>query len=107
MAKFYGKIGFTKLVEDEPGVWIDDIEERYYYGDVLSNNVRYENSGNVNDNVGISNKISILSDSFANENLHAMKYIEFMGTKWKIRDIEILYPRLILTIGGVYNGESN
>jgi hypothetical protein len=105
MAKFYGKIGFARLVEDSPGVWIEDVEERYYYGDVLASTVRYENSGNVNDNLNISNKISILSDSFANENLHSMKYIEFMATKWKINNIEILYPRLVLTIGGVYNGE--
>lgn len=104
MAKFYGNIGFAETVETEPGVWVEEMTVRPYYGDLVRNNRRLENSGGVNDNVNISNDISIIADPYANHNFHSIRYIEFMGAKWKVSNIEVRYPRLILTIGGVYNG---
>lgn len=104
MAKFYGAIGYGKSIETSPGVWEDQITERMYYGDLIRNSRRLQSSGNLNDNINISNQISIVADPYANENFHLMKYASFMGTKWKITDIEVQYPRLILTVGGVYNG---
>lgn len=104
MAKFYGNIGFAETVETEPGVWVEEITVRPYYGDLVRNTRRLENSGGVNDNVNISNDISIIADPYANHNFHSIRYIEFMGAKWKVSNIEVQYPRLILTIGGVYNG---
>lgn len=104
MAKFYGNIGFAETVETEPGVWVEKMTVRPYYGDLVRNTRRLENSGGVNDNVNISNDISIIADPYANHNFHSIRYIEFMGAKWKVSNIEVQYPRLILTIGGVYNG---
>lgn len=104
MAKFYGNIGFAETVETEPGVWVEETTVRPYYGDLVRNTRRLENSGGVNDNVNISNGISIIADPYANHNFHSIRYIEFMGAKWKVSNIEVQYPRLILTIGGVYNG---
>lgn len=104
MAKFYGDIGFAETVETEPGVWVEEMTVRPYYGDLVRNTRRLENSGGVNDNVNISNDISIIADPYANHNFHSIRYIEFMGAKWKVSNIEVQYPRLILTIGGVYNG---
>lgn len=104
MAKFYGNIGFAETVETEPGVWVEEMTVRPYYGDLVRNTRRLENSGGVNDNVNISNDISIIADPYANRNFHSIRYIEFMGAKWKVSNIEVQYPRLILTIGGVYNG---
>lgn len=104
MAKFYGNIGFAETVETEPGVWVEEMTVRPYYGDLVRNTRRLENSGGVNDNVNISNDISIIADPYANHNFHSIRYIEFMGAKWKVSNIEVKYPRLILTIGGVYNG---
>lgn len=104
MAKFYGNIGFAETVETEPGVWVEEMTVRPYYGDLVRNTRRLENSGGVNDNVNISNDISIIADPYANHNFHSIRYIEFMGVKWKVSNIEVRYPRLILTIGGVYNG---
>lgn len=104
MAKFYGNIGFAETVETEPGVWVEETTVRPYYGDLVRNTRRLENSGGVNDNVNISNDISIIADPYANHNFHSIRYIEFMGAKWKVSNIEVRYPRLILTIGGVYNG---
>lgn len=103
MAKFYGPIGYAQSAEIRPGVWEDVITERYYFGDVIRNTRRLQSGDRVNDNIEISNEISILADPFANGNFHAMRYVRFMGTKWKITNVEVSYPRLILTIGGVYN----
>lgn len=103
MAKFYGNVGFAETVETEPSVWEEKIVERPYFGDVLRRSRRLESSGDVNGNVNITNQISIIADPYANQNLFAIRYVEFMGTKWKVSDVDIQYPRLVLTIGGVYN----
>ncbi len=105
MAKFYGAIGYGISKETVPGVWEDKIIERYYYGDLIRNTRRIQNSEYLNDNVNISNEISIIADPYANENFHLMRYVTFMGTKWKINSVEVQYPRLILSIGDVYNAK--
>lgn len=105
MAKWYGKIGYLVTVEVEPGRWEGQITERSYYGDVTSNRWKHQNSGEVIDSINLSNIISIVADPYANENCSKMLYVEYMGTKWKISDIEVQFPRLILTVGGVYNGQ--
>lgn len=104
MAKFYGVIGYSTTKETAPGVWKDDITEREYFGELTRNSRRLQSTDKVNDDVNVANEISILADPFANENFHSMKYVEFMGTKWKITSVEVKYPRLILAIGGKYNG---
>lgn len=104
MNKFYGKIGYAISEETVPGVWVERIVERSYYGDVIRNIRRLQSSENLNDDINVSNEISIVADAFANQNFHSMRYIEYMGTKWKVSSIEVKYPRLILSIGGVYNG---
>lgn len=104
MAKFYGNVGYIETVETEPGCWEEQIIERPYYGDLIRNTSRYQSSGGVNDDININNNISIIADPYANENFQHMRYVEFMGAKWKITNVEIQYPRIILTIGGVYNG---
>lgn len=103
MAKFYGIVGYAEQVETVPGVYSEEIAERPYYGDLIRNTRRYESASQLNDNLNIANEISIIADPFAYQNFHAMRYVEFMGAKWKITTVEVQYPRLILTIGGVYN----
>ena len=104
MAKWYGKIGYADNVEVEPGVWEDSIVEHSYYGDIKRNTRSLQKSGGINDNINLSNEISIVADPYASENFYKMRYVEFAGTKWKITNVEVKYPRLILSIGGVWNG---
>ena len=104
MAKYYGKIGFAESVESAPGVHIEKIVERNYYGELVRNSRRLQSENQLNDNINISNEISIVADPYADKNFHMMRYIEFMGTKWKISNVEVQPPRLILTVGGVWNG---
>lgn len=103
MAKWFGKIGYATTAETRPGVWEESIVEREYYGDIIRNSRRLQSGDKVNDDLNISNQLSIVSDPYANENFHAMRYAEFMGAKWKVTDVEVQYPRLLLTLGGVYN----
>lgn len=104
MSKFYGSIGYTETKETSPGVWEEVITERKYYGDLTRNYRSLKTDDKVNDDITISNQISVVADPYAYQNFHTMRYIEFMGAKWKITNVEVQYPRLNLTVGGVYNG---
>lgn len=108
MAKFCGVIGYTETVETEPGVWEEQVVERQYFGDLIRSYGKHESSGGVNDNVNISNEISIVSDAYANDHFFAISYVKFcvpnIGGVWKVTNAEITPPRIILTLGGVYNG---
>lgn len=103
MAKFCGVIGYVITEETEPGIYEEQIVESEYYGDVIRNSRKLREANKVNDDINISNQFSIIADPFANLNFHAMRYIVFMGAKWKITEVEVQYPRLILSVGGLYN----
>lgn len=105
MGKWFGRIGYAEQLETTPGVWEEKIVERDYYGDVVRNYRKLEPSGEVNDNINVSMEISIVADPYAIQNFHAMRYIEYMGSLWKLSNVEVNYPRLILQIGGLYNGQ--
>ena len=105
MGKWFGRIGYAEQLEVSPGVWEEKITERQYYGDVVRNIRRLESSVNVNDDINASMEISIVADPFALSNFHSMRYIEYIGSLWKISNVEVNYPRLVLTIGGLWNGQ--
>ena len=105
MAKWYGKVGYAVTEETTPGVWTEKITERNYYGDIIKNTRRYQSGDSLNDNLNVSNEISIIADPFAYQNFHALRYVEFMGSLWQISNAEIVErPRIVLSIGGAYNG---
>lgn len=103
MGKFYGKVGYGETVETSPDVWEEQIVERAYYGDILRNTRQWEKGEGLNDNLKINNSISVVADAYAYENFVNIRYIEWMGTKWKVSNVEVQRPRLIFTLGGVYN----
>ena len=105
MAKYCGLIGYAVSVEESPGVWVDDIVERKYYGDVTRSVRRNEITDGVNDNINISNDISIVADPYAYDNYGSIVYATVRGVKWKVTSIEEQRPRLLLTLGGKYNGQ--
>jgi len=104
MAKFYGNIGYGESVETSPGVWQDFIYEFPYYGDVIRNARTLQDDEKVNNDLTLGNSISIVADAYANEHFHAIRYIQWSGTLWVVTDVEVQSPRLILRLGGVYNG---
>ena len=103
MARFYGKIGFASPVETVPGVWEEKIEDRFYSGELNRTNRRLQSSDKLNDDLTITNEISIISDPYSDCNLHSIRYVEFMGAKWKVSSVDVQSPRLVLTLGGLYN----
>lgn len=103
MAKFYGSVGYADTVETAPGVCEEKIVEYPYYGDLIRNTRRLQSGESLNDDINVANEVSIVADPYARQNFHKMRYVELMGAKWKISNVEVGYPRLTLTIGGLYN----
>lgn len=104
MAKFYGEIGYGEKVLVRPGVWEDTVVERSHYGDVIRNSRKLDENEKVNLDISVGNSISIVADAYANGHFFAMRYIRWMGALWIISNVDVQSPRLILRLGGVYNG---
>jgi hypothetical protein len=102
--RFSGKVGYGANVETSPGVHEDQITERTQFGDVIRNSLKSQNGESVNNDLSVSNSISIVADKYAREHFSAVRYVDWAGTKWSVNEIEIQLPRLILRLGGVYNG---
>ena len=107
MSKYFGKIGYGVTEETRTGVHEPRIIEKEFYGDIVRNVRRYENGGKVVDDLNINMTLSIVADPFAYQNFHQLKYAEYMSAKWKAVSVEPQFPRLIITLGGVYNGEDD
>ena len=104
MARFFGRIGYGETVEHAPGVWIDEITERSYYGDVIRNARNLQPGENLNADLSVQNSISIVADAYANDHFFAIRYVEWAGALWTISSVEVQSPRLLLRLGEVYNG---
>lgn len=104
MARFYGAVGYITETEEGTDIIVNKPTERMYKGELMRNSHRLENGLGLNDNITINNQISILADPYANNNMHAIRYVRWRGTAWKITSVESQPPRLNLTLGGVYNG---
>lgn len=104
--KFYGEVGYGETVETpaDSGVWVDTIVEYSYYGDVIKNTRQLSEGENLNHDISVSNTISIIADQYANEHFFAIRYVKWAGALWTVSDVEVQRPRLLLRLGGVYNG---
>lgn len=105
MMRWYGKVGYSETVETKPGVYENQDTVCEYYGDIKRNSTRWVNSSDsTNDDLTVSTQISIVADSFAFEKFYSIKWIEYMGVKWKVTNADPQPPRILLTLGGVWNG---
>lgn len=103
MSKFHGSIGFiTETTETSPGIWTESIEEKSYVGELLKTRASSNQSGAINPDVSITDTVSIIADGYALDNLAAIRYVLWRGARWSIASIEVSYPRLLLTLGGLY-----
>jgi hypothetical protein len=103
MPKCSGIIGYVQTVETQPGIWSEKPVEKRYYGDIVKDNRKLIEPSQINSDITISNNISIVCNKFMLENLAYMKYLSFMNSKWKISSVDIKPPRMIITLGGLYN----
>lgn len=110
MARFYGPVGFD-LGEHEdpenPGVWIStNMTEKNYYGTILKHNRRWDNGESVNDDLTVTNRISIVADDYARKYCSGIRYVHWMNANWKVVSFDVQRPRIILNLGGVWNGDT-
>ena len=105
MAKFYGPVGYAVTRETAPSVWTEEVVERFYKGDVIRRTGRWQSGEHLNDNRDISQEISIVADPYAYEHFIQIRYVTWMGVKWKVNSADPQKPRIILSLGGIYNGE--
>ncbi len=106
MARFRGEVGYGEAVETPPdsGVWKDVITEVIYTGDVIRNTRKLESGESLNNDISVGNSISIVADDYANIHFFKIKYVRWSGVNWIVTSVEVQSPRLILSLGGVYNG---
>ena len=104
MAKFFGAVGYGEMTETVPGVSKEVITEHQYYGDVVKNTRKQLEGDNLNPDISVGNSIEIVADAYANEHIFAMRYVLWSGVRWSIQEVEVLRPRLLLRLGGVWNG---
>lgn len=103
--KWYGQLAYRDSVEVEPGIWEDQITEVNKFGDVLRNYSSNQQGTKINDDISVSNQISIIADPYLLESFHKIIYITFGGAKWRVSNVEVRYPRLIITLGSLYVSE--
>jgi hypothetical protein len=104
--RFFGTVGYADSVETPSGsgVWVDQITEAQYYGDVIRNTRKLDEGESLNDDISVNNDISIVADQYANEHFFKIKYVSWSGVLWTVTLVEVKSPRLILSLGSVYNG---
>jgi hypothetical protein len=104
MTRFFGKVGYGETVNKGAGVHDVVITERLYQGDVIRPSRRYSNDDKVNSDLSVGNAISIVADGYANNHIFAIRYVDWRGTLWEVTNVDEESPRLVLRLGGVYNG---
>jgi hypothetical protein len=104
MTRFFGRIGYGESVETTPGVFVDDIVEYSYYGDVVRNARNLVPGDKLNPDLSVQNSISVVADAYAFEHFFAIRYVEWSGVLWTVTSVEVQHPRLLLRLGEVYNG---
>lgn len=104
MAKYSGKIGYGADVESAPGVYKTDIIEKDAIGDIYKNTVNVKDGNGINEEISLGMKISVFVD-LSTSDYSKIKYATHLGTKWKVTSVEPQFPRLVLTMGGVYNAQ--
>lgn len=109
MSKFYGAIGFSVPVEEPigSGIWVGEPTEKNYRGEITKAVKKWDSNQKVNDDLTISNTLSIISDPYLSNNLSKITYVKWLGAYWKVVSAEVQFPRIVLSIGGVYNGPKN
>lgn len=108
MAKFRGIVGYVETTETSPGVFDEVSTKKVYKGDVIRKSRSVESTEQLNDNINISNQISIIADEYAYKHFASIRFVQYLGSFWKVTDIQVDRPRLTLSIGGIYNeGETD
>lgn len=105
MTRFYGLVGYGTAVEGVPGVFTDVITERPLYGSIEQNIRQLRDADEtLNSDITVQNVVSVVADAYAMQNFHDIRYVLWMGARWKVSSVDVDPPRLKLRLGEVYNG---
>lgn len=102
--RWYGAIGYATDVEIKPGVWVPQIVDRKYQGSLFKNKTALQQTAEINSGITFNHSLSVIADPFAYENYYSIKYVTYLNKKWIVTNIVMEYPRMTLTLGGMYNG---
>lgn len=105
MAKYAGLVGYATDVQSSPGVWSQVIAPKRMRGDIIRQSSSNQNDDKVNSDVALVHRVSLVGDAFAFDNYFKIKWVTLYGQKWEVTTIEVQRPRLIVSLGGIWNGE--
>ena len=106
--KYYGMLGFENTQEIRPSFYDEQPIERPYYGEIYRKTRQLNDSGYVNGEIGYQLELSILADPYLRNHMDTLRYVTLdtkeNSTKWTVTSVDpTTYPRMTLSIGGVYN----
>ena len=105
MARYHDKVGFLIFEDDQTtGIASSTVVERPYYGEVLDHTRRWDSTEHINDDLVLSNQIAITANDYAYAHMSSIAYAKWMGQNWKVTSIRVKKPKIVLTLGGVWNG---
>lgn len=104
--KYSGLAGFEKKHNEvRPGVLQNQIKEVRIKGDVINyGHSLNPTQGSDQQDVHIRNRLSIVMNPYLRDNFSSLVYVIFMNVKWEVSSFTINGPRVIIDLGGVYNG---
>lgn len=106
MARFSGVVGFyAGSKEVRPSIFEETYEEHTLRGDTLRSGYSQSENQTKYDTLRLTNRVSLIGDTFSFKNYNAIRYVTLNGQSWKVTSVEIERPRLILEIGEVWNNE--
>lgn len=103
--KWFGEIGYFVESNNVDGIVTDSFITQQYYGDIIKDYKTNTSENAVNEDFELSNRISVVADPYLISHFHKIAWISFMETKFKVRSVELQYPRLIVSLGGVFREE--
>ena len=101
--KFYGEVGFVKTIVNEVSVAEESVTLVPYYGEIIRDKRRIDSSDKIVKDISLQNEVSIVADKFMTDNLAWIKFVKWRGINWSVDSVDINYPRITLSLGGVYN----
>lgn len=105
MSRYAGLVTYVTQAETRPGVWTEVVEQHFMKGDMLRKGSSFQNGDKVHSDVSLNHRVSLVADDYALGNYYDIKRLEVDGKQWVVESIEIQRPRIIVTLGGLYNGE--
>jgi len=107
MAKAALTLGFAEFVETAPDAWTPSIKEKSYVADVIRDYKQWKPGESINDTIDIQSRFQIVLDDYLQVNQAQLKYVTYGGVKWRVRSINLIRPRIEISVGGVYNEKSS